>query len=324
MPEFKVDPIQDQRPTIETPSAEQPSSARLAHSFILSAVVIDGATVFGSDELAQAFEPFLASRVGQPELDRIAADITNRYRKAGYLLSYAMVPEQSVQSGIVRIHVVEGFVGKVRLAGDRRAAVAVRRLFEGLAVERPLRGETLERTIGLGRGIPGVVIRDVRISRSPTDPASHLLTVAVGGDRVGAIAYLDNRGSIEGARIRGYSSFSLSSLAVPGDQVQLDLFTIPYAKFRYGYAQIRGSIPLGSSGLRLAASGSYGDQDQRLSGSNRDGFSRQLVAELDYPFAKSRAFSLTGRFLIGDWKSEQEQSGEIIQRDRIQTARNLA
>lgn len=319
-PRVEAPPPREVVPSISAPDVP-PETQAIAQTFVLSAVVIDGATVFTSEELAASFEPYLASRVGQVELNKIAGAITDQYRKAGFLLSYAAVPKQSVQSGIVRIQVVEGFVGRIRLIGDAKSGNSVRRIFQSLAAERPLRAETLERAIGLGRDVPGVVISDVQISRSAEDPAQHVLSVVLAKDRFRALTYIDNRGTVTNARLRSYSSFSLSSLVVAGDQLQVDLFAIPYDKFRYAYGQVRGSMPIGADGLRIAAAASYGDSFERLRGPNQDGASRLLLGELSYPFVKSRAFSLTGYAQLADFKSELDQLGVTIQRDRIQVAR---
>lgn len=307
-------------PTINAPDLPAEASP-IEQRFVLSAVVIDGATAFRTEELAASFEPYLASRVGQAELNKIATAITDRYRQAGYLLSYAVVPRQSVQSGIVHIQIVEGFVSRIQLVGDAKTGGAVRKIFSRLAAERPLLGKTLERIIGLGRDVPGVIISDVQISRSADVPAQHLLTVVLGKDRYRALTHIDNRGTVTNARLRSYSSFSLSSFAVPGDQLQVDLFEIPYRKFRYAFGQLKASMPIGADGLRIAASASYGDSFERLPGPNQDGMSRQLIGEISFPFIKSRAFSLTGYGELGDVKSELKQLGVVIQRDRIQVAR---
>ena len=282
---------------------------------------IEGATVFSSEELAKSFEPFLASNVGQAELDKIADDITDRYRRAGYVLSYAMVPEQSVASGIVRIRVIEGYVEKVRLQGNARTAAAVKDIVARVAADRPLRTSTLERILGLARDVPGVILGDTSLSRSRGDPARHQLTIVLGENRVRGLLYSDNRGTIQGARVRGYSSVSVASVAIPGDQLQLDAFTIPSDKFRFFYGQAKASVPLGSNGLRLAASASLGDQFQKMPGPDQHGRSRQLIADLAYPIVKSRAFSLVGHVSLGDWKSEEKRNDATIQRDRLQVAR---
>ena len=293
-------------------------------TFVLGAVNIEGASVFTTEDLARSFEPYLAGRVGQAELDKIAADITERYREAGYLLSYAMIPRQAVRSGIVRIRVVEGFIERVRIRGERRAAEGLRDLGDRLGADRPLRKSTLERSLGLARDIPGIIVTDVRLSRSSRDPARHQLTITLRSDRIRAITYTDNRGTIGGARMRGYSSFSLASLAVPGDQFQVDLFSIPAEDFRFLYGQAKASFPLNSDGLRISVSASRGDQLQRLSGPNQHGNSRQLVADLAFPFAESRAFSVVGHVALSDWKSEEERADAPVLRDRLQVVRAWA
>jgi hemolysin activation/secretion protein len=320
IPKFEVTPTDKQpRATTSTPLPE--GGGQVSGRFILGAVNVEGATVFSSEQLAASFEPYLASQVGQVELEKIAADITERYRRAGYLLSYAVVPQQSVHSGIVRIKVVEGYIVEVRVKGDKRAAAAAIGIVDNLRAERPLRTSSLERALGLVRDIPGVIVNDTRIGRSPGDPSRHELTITLGRDRVRALGYSDNRGTIEGARLRGYSSVSLPSLFIPGDQLQIDLFTIPSNSFRFLYGQAKASIPLGPNGLRFSMSASYSDQFQRLDGPNQRGNSRLLVADLAYPFAESRAFSLIGHMSLGDWKSQTKRSGDITQRDRLQVAR---
>ncbi len=171
IPKFEARPTEKQ-PRIAAPTLPSEAGAQIAGTFVLSAVNIEGATVFSSEELAKSFEPFLASQVGRAELDKITADITERYRRAGYLLSYATLPEQSVQSGIIRIRVVEGFVDEVAVEGADKSAAEARAIAERLRSDRPLRSRTLERTLGLIRDLPGLVVSDVRISRSPHDARS--------------------------------------------------------------------------------------------------------------------------------------------------------
>lgn len=320
IPKFEPKPTDKQR-RVSAPTLPSQEGGRVAGRFVLGAVNIDGATVFTSEQLAASFEPYLASEVGQAELESIADNITQRYRRAGYLLSYAVVPEQSVQTGIVRIKVVEGYIADVRMKGDSRAGAAALGITEKLRAERPLRTDSLERALGLARDIPGVVVSDARIGRSPGDPSRHELTITLGRDRARALVYADNRGTIEGARLRGYSSFSLPSLVIPGDQLQVDLFTIPSHKFRFFYGQVRASVPIGPDGLRFSVSASYSDQFQRVDGPNQRGASRLLVAELSYPLVESRAFSLVGHLSLGDWKSDNESAGDINQRDRLQVSR---
>ena len=298
-----------------------PQSANVAGRFVLSAVIIDGATAFTSADLAQSFEPFLASEVGQAELEKIAADITDRYRRAGYVLSFAIIPEQSVRSGIVHIRIVEGYVSDVQVQGDSHATAAVRPVIERLKSERPLRAATLERMLGLARDLPGVVLGESRISRAADEPARHTLLIIVGANRIRALGYSDNRGTIDGARVRGYTALNVASLVKPGDELEVDLFAIPSHRFRYLYGQVKASVPIGTDGLRFAATTSYGDQLQRLGQGSQKGYSSQTTAEISYPFAKSRALSLIGHASLSAWRSQDKLGGSLIQRDRVQVVR---
>ena len=121
--------------------------------------------------------------------------------------------------------------------------------------------------------------------------------------------------------MRGYSSISYASLLVPGDEAQLDLFSIPSDDFRYNYAQVKASIPLNADGLRLAVSASRGHQLDRLAGPDQHGSVRQLIGEILYPFISSRTQEVTGHFSITDWKSRERRGGVTFQGDRLQVVR---
>jgi hemolysin activation/secretion protein len=320
IPHFETKGPTRTAPVIAPPLPAQ-VSARIAGTFVLGAVNVQGATAFSSEELAKSFEPFLASRVGQAELNTIVASITDRYRRAGYLLSYAVLPEQSVASGIVTIRVVEGFVSRVQVEGDPLFAPAVRSIAERLRGDRPLRTSTLERVLSLIRETPGVTVKDASLRRSPADPGDNVLTIVISADRVRGVAFSDNRGTVPGARLRGYSSISAASLFVSGDETGVDLFAIPGGGFRYFYGQVKTSLPLGSNGLRFTASASRGDQRQQVAAVVQHGDARQFTGELAYPLAKSRALELSMHGSLTDWLSRERRPGQFVQRDRIDVAR---
>lgn len=308
-------------PSLSAPTLERPDAARFSGRFILGAVNVEGARVFSSASVAEDFDPLLASEVGEAEINGIVDKITKRYRKAGYLLSYATLPEQSVQSGIVRIRVVEGYVGEVKIQGAGRNEDALLATAQPLLKDQPLRAATLERVLGLMRDLSGMLVADVRIARSPDDPARHVLTIVVTHERARGLVYSDNRGTIDGARVRVYGSTSLSSLAVTGDQLQVDLFGIPGNGYRFVYGQITESVPIGHDGLRLGVSASGSDQRQRLSGVRLNGTSRNLSVQLSYPILRSRALSAVVKGSFNDWRSQDEVSGIPFQRDRLRVGR---
>lgn len=81
------------------------------------------------------------------------------YKQKGYALSFAFVPAQTFQNGVVRITVVEGYVERIEIKGQPGAAEKrIRALAERIRADRPLRQASFERYINVLGLVPGVKI----------------------------------------------------------------------------------------------------------------------------------------------------------------------
>ena len=300
--------------------AREPLHSQATGRFTLGAVNIDGATVFSKKELSAYFEPLLASDVDASKLTQMADRITERYRQTGYLLSYATIPTQDVQAGMVRLSVVEGRIGNIIVKGAGPDQLAVEAIAAPLLADTPLRASTLERTIGLVRDFPGLRVIDATLARSGSDSALYDLKITVARDRARAFTYMDNRGSDQTGRLRVFSSASLMSVAIQGDEVRLDLFGMPGRRFRYVYGQLHASVPLGPSGWRFAIAASKGDHQLRTA-ERAKGDSTNLSAQLSYPVRRSRALTMVTKFSLNDWRSSGEEDHVLKLRDRLRVAR---
>ena len=225
-----------------------------------------------------------------------------------------------MQAGIVRIVVLEGRITNIQVEGAGSDRRAIEQTAAPLLNDAPLRASTLERTIGLIRDMPGFAVVDVRLARSERDASRHSLKIVVARNPVRVLAYSDNRGTDSAARMRFYSSASLSSLAMTGDEFRFDLFTIPGNHQRYVYGQAIAALPIASNGLRLTVAGSAGDLYQRNS-SRIDGGSTNLSAQLSYPVLRSRALTIVGKFALNDWRGAADLDHMRTQRDRLRVAR---
>ena len=272
-------------PVIAVPTRGGNSRSSERKKFTLGAVNIDGSTIFSQAELSRYFEAYLATEVDQDRLASIAQEITARYRKSGYLLSYASLPSQNVEAGMVRLSVVEGRIDKISVQGAGSAQGAIESIGAPLINGGPVTIGALERTIGLIRDFPGYTVTDISVMRSGTKDGPHTLKVIVVPDRVRSFSYADNRGVGSLGHVRVFNSFAISSLAVKGDELHIDLFAMPGGRTRYLYSQVSASTPLGRRGLRLTLSGSRGDQYLRA----EEGFKGQadnVSAQLTYPFLR--------------------------------------
>lgn len=315
--------LPDSRPAVQIAAPGQAVAGPAINTgrFTLGAVHIEGATAFTAAAFNPYFEPYLATEVDEKILTNIAARITDHYRRAGYFLSYATVPPQDVNAGIVRFVVVEGRISQVQVEGGGASTPAIEAIARPLIQAGPLRTATLERAIGLVRDFNGVIVADVSLARLPDDPAQHQLKIIVRSDRVRALAYIDNRGTDPAGRVRIYSSASLASLITAGDQLRIDLFAIPGRRYHYAYGQVAATVPLGSDGWKLGVSASAGDNYQRMSGDRIDGRSTNLAAQLSYPIIRGRSLSLVGKASINAWRNVGDENGDRNQRDRLRVAR---
>jgi hemolysin activation/secretion protein len=308
-------------PALSLPTREIPGKSADNRRFTLGAVNVDGATVFSQAQLSAYFEPYLATEVDQGRLAQMAAAITARYRQTGYLLSYAMVPRQDVEAGMVRLSVVEGRIGDVKVQGaDTAQAAAIESIAGPLVKGGPLKSAELERAIGLIRDFPGLNVTDIALMRSDIEGGLYTLKISVAPDRIRAFTYADNRGTGSIGRSRVYNSLAISSLALPGDELRVDLFAMPGGHSSYLYGQASAAVPLGRSGMRFQISASRGDQylreDERF-----DGQSDNVSTQLSYPFLRSRALTMIGKASLTDWRSVGSQSGNRQLRDRLRVAR---
>ena len=307
-------------PTLSMPGREARNPGAGKRRFTLGAVNVDGATIFSEQQLSPYFEPYLATEIDQAKLAQMAAAITARYRRTGYLLSYATVPSQNVEAGMVRLAVVEGRIGKVDVEGAGSAKGAIEAMAAPLAAGTPFKGAALERTLGLIRDLPGVAVTDVALMRSDIEAGLYTLKIKITPDRIRAFTYVDNRGTGSFVHSRVYNSFAISSLAVQGDELRADLFAMPGGHSRYLYGQLVAATPLGRSGMRLQLSASRGDQYLRED-EHFNGRSDNLTSQLTYPFLRSRALTLLGKASLTDWRSVGTGGGARKLRDRLRVAR---
>jgi hemolysin activation/secretion protein len=307
-------------PSISGPRRAKSARLSAPKSFVLGAVNIQGARTFTREELSRYFEPMLAREINGAKLGELAARITQRYRDSGYVLSYASIPSQNVEAGIVSLAVTEGRIARVTVDGAGSERSTIEAIADPLLRDAPLKDATLERVVGLIRDLPGISVTDVSLARTDADAGLYGLKIKVARNPVKLFTYMDNRGAESIGRIRLYSSVSLTSLAMGGDELRFDLFGIPGHGSRYLYGQVMASAPIGHNGLRVTLAASKGDQNLRPS-ERIDGDSRNFSAQLSYPMIRGRSLTMVGKASLNDWRSAANDHGVPRLRDRLRVAR---
>ena len=80
---------------------------------------IEGVRQLSRAAVEAAVYPFLGPDRTTDDVERARAALETVYRKSGYNTVAVQIPAQSVQGGVVRLQVVEGAVGRLRVRGSR-------------------------------------------------------------------------------------------------------------------------------------------------------------------------------------------------------------
>ncbi|WP_436826256.1 ShlB/FhaC/HecB family hemolysin secretion/activation protein [Sphingomonas sp. DT-207] len=314
-------PVPDVR-SVELPELpRQQSVPESAISVRLTAVRFEGATSVPVEALDSIAAPYLNRDMPLAEVFKLAEEITSEYRRRGFVLSRAVVGPQRIEEGVLTIQIVEGNIGETRIEGEAGGyAPYLRGYLASVAAARPTSGDALTRALLLARDLQGVEVRAV-LTPSPTETGAADLTLAVERKPVEGYFALDNRGSRWLGPLQVYGGLTFNDLLGAGERLSISGVSAP-ADSELGFLSVTYDQPIGSSGLRYTAFGSYaatrpGDELRLL---DLRGRSVTWGGALRYPLLRARDANLFGRVVFtGRDSSSRNEVIDPIFRDKIRT-----
>lgn len=311
-------PAPKPQPAVQAPTVEPRVEAEIA--FVLTAVTIEGASVFEAGDLASLYAEFLARTVGPAELEEIAHRVTERYGEAGYFLSRAVVPPQDVQGGVLRLRVVEGYLAGVRFEGGPGQEDLLDAYRDRFTRERPARLSTVERGLLLINGLPGIAVGNVQVAELDDDGA-YELRISVGYRALSGSANLDNRGTPEVGPAQAWASVALNSIFGLGEELRYSFATVPNSLEELIYGQVGYQQPLGTAGTVFGASIAGTAIDAGSDLAEQDTESRSTTAKIDlrHPLSLSRrqAINLRASFEVRSVTEDRFRVSTIDDRLRV-------
>lgn len=295
-PPERVLPGTEEAPLLPERAAPAPAAAA-GPSFVLRAVRFVGNTIFPDEQLQAVVAPWLGKAVTFADLQAIAAQVSARYREAGYLLAEAVVPAQTIEDGRVELSVIEGRMGAARTTIDPAAPVreaVIRGITAGLPSGEPLRGAELERTMLLLSDLPG--LRPEAALEPGVEPGSVDLVVDVAPRRRWDLMLdVDNHGSRSTSEYRAGLLGRINSPLRLGDNLDVRLQAGTGGRLAYG--RIGYELPVGGRGTRLGFSVARVEYELGEDFAELDASGEADVVEvgLTHPFVRSRAQNLFGR-----------------------------
>lgn len=319
--ERREPPPAEAAPVLSLPEALPGPSAEGEKLFRLEGVVLDGTTVYQAGELDELYRPYLGREVTLADLHALAADVTRRYRRDGYIFSSAILPGQEIDAagGVVHLQAIEGRITQIDVTGDvvpdRYGLVA--RMAEGVKNgDGPLRARDLERALLLIGDLPGIDVSGV-VEPGET-PGAGRLVLALRRVRVEGMAGIDNRGSRSLGPWRGEASGALNGFLGLHERTSLR-GVAALAPSEMSFVEIRHEMPVGAKGLRLAgrAALSSNAPGGRLTALDINGESRELGLQASYPLVRGRRLNLSLDSGATYLDSRTSLAGVGLSRDRL-------
>jgi hemolysin activation/secretion protein len=264
------------------PGAEQ-------QKFQLKSLAIEGATVYPLERFQPLYAQFIDKEVSLADLYTIASQITKLYRRDGYILSLAIVPEQTIKNGEARLQVIEGYIEKVEIEGaPPNQLKRIQGFTNKITASRPLQLKDLERNLLLANDLAG--LKSKAILRRGSSLGASTLLVRTAYDLTDPFGEITNRGTEEVGPLRAQAGLSLNSVIGQGERITVRGATSLDNPSELALGSGELALPIGNDGLRLDIGGSYTSVNPK--GALRDfgihGRTVSVNAGLSYPVVRSR------------------------------------
>ncbi len=283
----------------------------------LEGIKLDGATAFPDEHIHAMYKHLVGKDTTLDKVWAVANDITNYYRDAGFFLSRAYVPAQSIVDGIVRINVVEGYISRVDLSDDLRKHGIVRRLISGLEAEHPVSRQQLESFLLRLNDFPGYSFNAL-LKRDEIDgnggvalllehvPEQEIVSLGVNNYGSKFLGPIQMNTSYRGTLVPLQETVLSVAASLPADELK--------------NVNLSHQIQIAPS-WKILLSGSATDTEpgSNLAVNRINGDSVTLQTQLIYSLKRQRNQNVDFKLGIGGRHSNTEISGNTLVRDRLRT-----
>lgn len=172
----------EKRPEFVLPSIPSPPEAgRHALPGInvyISEIIVEGSTVFSQEQLAEITSPYVHREITNEDLEDLRQALTRFYIQHGYVTSGAVIPDQAITDGRLRVRIIEGGLSEITIEGNRWFRAGYLRSQMEPAREKPVNTRPLQYRLRLLQMDP--LIRRVNAELRPgVRPGESTLNVKV-------------------------------------------------------------------------------------------------------------------------------------------------
>jgi len=282
----------------ERSASPKPESSRQpARSAIVKGFLFNGNTVIGKEQLESITEPYIGQALELPLLESAAQAVTDFYKKKGYTLAIAYVPQQDIKFGVVELAVLEGRIGDITVSGNKYYSSSfIRGHFAQAMEENVARNNSLERGLLLLNEYPGLKTSAI-LEAGKSAGATDVHVTAQDKRPLHFMLDMNNYGFNNISRYRFGAGVEVGNVLVDGGTLTLNAIMGSHTnQLLFGMANY--SVPIGVHGTKLIVGGSKGkfDVGAELAALKIRGRITTGDIAVTHPFIKSRFQNLLGEF----------------------------
>jgi hemolysin activation/secretion protein len=301
-------------------SLGQPASASSA--LLVKGFAFYGNTAISSDDLEEVTQPYVGQRLDLPGLEQAAEQVADYYRRKGYTLASAYVPQQDIKFGVVTIAILEGRLGDISVSGNRHYSTDfIRGSFADAMEEGVIRNVALERALLLLNDYPDLKVSAVL---EPGRSTGSTNVVAKVEDRRPIHATLDynNYGFNNISRNRFGAGIEAGNVLFDGATFNLNGILGEHPD-RLQFLTGGYAVPLGVHGTKLVLSGSAGrfDVGAELAALQIRGRINTYDISITHPFIKTRFQSLILDTGFASKDNRLFVLGDLVGNDHVRMAK---
>lgn len=315
---------QDIIKTEQAPAVTAPAGAEKV-MLTLKDVTLEGQTIYTPEQLQSFYSGKIDQRISLADVFGIASALTAKYRNDGYILTQVVVPPQTIQSGHVRLQVIEGVVDAISIEGvtsegELKAITAYANQVKG----KPLNTADLERAVLLINDLPGVSVRSI-LSPSATVPGASDLKIIVDRKSYDGQVAVDNYGSRYLGRFETFAAASLNSIFGQNERVTASVAYVPHdgIEKELAYGDLTYTMPIGSYGTHIELGGALTSTNPgyTLEPLKVNGQSITASAKISHPVIRTRNTNWTVFGLMDMHHVTTQSNIDETREDRITALR---
>lgn len=188
--------------------------------FLVETIQLQGNKQLLSTEYTDILSSFAGKLLSLRDLQSLCLEISRRYQQRGYLFTRAIIPEQTLTQGRLKLQVIEARLGELAIENNSRVDEGfLRRIIKPVKSSKMIRSKSLSRRLLLLRDIPGINLKTI-IRPGQSNGLSDL-SILVDGKETDWKLDVNNFGSPHTKRTRIGASVQFYNLLGWGDSLGL-------------------------------------------------------------------------------------------------------